>query len=133
MPPDQANWTPEMAEQFDGDVDAVFDRALEAAANWPDDQTPFYTILTKMFGGRQEAGRRTHMVCPTGLIEPGVYEWVEIESSAKEYHQLPFPGALLEQPLKAIQALNVIRSTKNLWQMRKMEKLKQDAAKGRTS
>jgi len=68
-------------------------------------------------------------VCPTSIVDPYLVYLIELEQAAREYHTLPYPGGLLDQPLALLDSFSVIRSERNQFDRVRFEKLQQKAKK----
>ena len=52
-------------------------------------------------------------------------EYLETESFCKEYGCTPFIGSMSEQPYFTVQAFNIIRGTRNGYEARRQQEMKQ--------
>ena len=60
---------------------------------------PLVSLVTGFYGN----------LCPQSLLSIECADLVSLENAVSRYHQLPFPGSYLEQPLALIEAFEVIR------------------------
>lgn len=54
--------------------------------------------------------------CPVRLVTPETADILEIHAMCKAASGLPFPGAVLQQPARIMEAFRLIEGTVNLWQ-----------------
>lgn len=60
-------------------------------------------------------------LCPASLIDPRFHELIKMESHARDYHVLPYPGGSLDQPNLVIEAFDVISTARNWYERDRME------------
>jgi len=68
-------------------------------------------------------------VCPTALIDSYLVFLIEAEQAVREYHTLPFPGGLWDQPLKLLEAFTTIRYERNQYERIRIEVMRAKSKK----
>lgn len=64
-------------------------------------------------------------VCPKSILDYSLMDFLEIESFCKEYGCTPFEGSMFTQPNFVVQAFNIIRATRNSYESRRQQEMKQ--------
>jgi len=63
-------------------------------------------------------------ICPVGLPVEDELFWLDLEAHCSQYHCLPYPGGLLDQPARIMDAFAIIRSVRNRYEQEKIKKIK---------
>lgn len=65
-------------------------------------------------------------VCPVSLTDPSYFELIKMESHARDYHVLPYPGGTLDQPNLVMEAFDVISTARNWYERDRMKKVTEE-------
>lgn len=82
---------------------------------------PIFKILTSFF----------KTVCPVALIDADDFELLKLESYARDYHVLPYPGGSLDQPNLIMEAFDVIATARNWYERDRMDEMRRRAEAAR--
>lgn len=120
------NVPPPIKRQIDEelDVDDLFEELVKVHQEAPD--APLFDLLMTFYP----------QVCPTGIIDPIYNEIVTMEERTQKYGIFPYAGGQLDQPVKMLEAFDIIRSAIAMFHKKRDQEMdresKQRDAKART-
>lgn len=82
---------------------------------------PIFSILLTSFKA----------VCPVALIGQSHFELIKLESYARDYHVLPYPGGSLDQPNLIMEAFDVIATARSWYERDRIEEMRRRAEAAR--
>jgi|GEM_PF-2764280 len=81
-----------------------------------------------LFFPHMRMGLNNEYICPVGLFDYEANTYVALETAASKYHNLPFSGSYLDQPLDIIEAFDTIRAAEARYTNHTMNELKQKSS-----
>jgi len=65
-------------------------------------------------------------VCPASLIKWNLLGFLDMEHRAREFHKLPYPGEMGDQPNVVVEAFDTIGVARSEWERDRIEKMQRE-------